>query len=64
MLNHYHGNPKILDIILYKDEDGIYIAECPSIPGCVSPALISPNQRICVQFLILAIITALLLNNF
>ena len=24
------------DIILYKDEDGVYIAECPSIPGCVS----------------------------
>jgi predicted RNase H-like HicB family nuclease len=24
------------DIILYQDEDGIFIAECPSIPGCVS----------------------------
>ena len=23
-------------ITLFKDEDGIYIAECPSIPGCVS----------------------------
>ena len=21
---------------LYRDEDGVYIAECPSIPGCVS----------------------------
>ncbi len=21
---------------IYQDEDGIYIAECPSIPGCVS----------------------------
>ena len=20
----------------YQDEDGMYIAECPSIPGCVS----------------------------
>ena len=20
----------------YKDEDGIFIAECPAIPGCVS----------------------------
>lgn len=26
----------IFDIILYKDEDGVYISECPSIPGCVS----------------------------
>jgi predicted RNase H-like HicB family nuclease len=23
-------------ISIYKDEDGMYIAECPSIPGCVS----------------------------
>ena len=21
---------------IYQDEDGVYIAECPSIPGCVS----------------------------
>lgn len=21
---------------IYRDEDGAYIAECPSIPGCVS----------------------------
>jgi len=21
---------------IYADEDGMYIAECPSIPGCVS----------------------------
>jgi predicted RNase H-like HicB family nuclease len=24
------------DIIIYQDEDGVFIAECPSIPGCVS----------------------------
>ncbi len=23
-------------ITLYQDEDGVYIAECPAIPGCVS----------------------------
>jgi predicted RNase H-like HicB family nuclease len=23
-------------ISIYQDEDGMYIAECPSIPGCVS----------------------------
>jgi predicted RNase H-like HicB family nuclease len=23
-------------ITIYTDEDGVYIAECPSIPGCVS----------------------------
>jgi predicted RNase H-like HicB family nuclease len=26
---------KFIDTI-YQDEDGVYIAECPSIPGCVS----------------------------
>ncbi len=23
-------------ITIYQDEDGIFITECPSIPGCVS----------------------------
>lgn len=23
-------------VSVYQDEDGAYIAECPSIPGCVS----------------------------
>ena len=23
-------------ITLFRDEDGIFIAECPSIPGCIS----------------------------
>ncbi len=21
---------------IYKDEDGIFVAECPSLPGCIS----------------------------
>jgi predicted RNase H-like HicB family nuclease len=23
-------------VSIYQDEDGAYIAECPSVPGCVS----------------------------
>ena len=23
-------------VSIYQDEDGMYVAECPSIPGCVS----------------------------
>ena len=23
-------------VAMYRDEDGMYIAECPGIPGCVS----------------------------
>lgn len=29
------NNMKFL-VSIYQDEDGVYIAECPSIPGCVS----------------------------
>ena len=25
-----------LRVVFYQDEDGVYIAECPAIPGCVS----------------------------
>jgi predicted RNase H-like HicB family nuclease len=25
-----------LTVTIYQDEDGVYIAECPAIPGCVS----------------------------
>lgn len=31
----YNGVMKLL-VSIYQDEDGVYIAECPSIPGCVS----------------------------
>jgi predicted RNase H-like HicB family nuclease len=24
------------NVVIYQDEDGVYIAECPAIPGCVS----------------------------
>lgn len=24
------------EITLYQDEDGMFIAECPAIPGCIS----------------------------
>jgi predicted RNase H-like HicB family nuclease len=23
-------------VSIYRDEDGVYVSECPSIPGCVS----------------------------
>jgi predicted RNase H-like HicB family nuclease len=26
----------IFNVIVDKDEDGVWIVECPSIPGCVS----------------------------
>ena len=34
-----------LVITIYQDEDGIYIAECPSIPGCVSQGRTEPEAE-------------------
>jgi predicted RNase H-like HicB family nuclease len=25
-----------LYVTIYQDEDGVYIAECPAVPGCIS----------------------------
>jgi len=25
-----------LSVTLFRDEDGVFVVECPSIPGCVS----------------------------
>lgn len=30
------GNYMIFNVTLERDEDGVWIVECPSIPGCVS----------------------------
>ncbi|MBI2922825.1 MAG: type II toxin-antitoxin system HicB family antitoxin [Planctomycetes bacterium] len=29
-------NPRRFRVVLYRDEDGVHIAECPTLPGCVS----------------------------
>ena len=29
-------NSTEIPIIIFQDEDGMFIAECPAIPGCVS----------------------------
>ena len=26
----------IFNVTLYRDEDGFWVVECPSIPGCIS----------------------------
>ena len=32
-------------IVLSRDEDGVFIAECPSIPGCVSQGATSEDAE-------------------
>jgi predicted RNase H-like HicB family nuclease len=38
MTTKYLNNGEFMKFIItiFRDEDGAYIAECPSIPGCVS----------------------------
>lgn len=26
-------------VVIYPDEDGLWVAECPSLPGCVSQGM-------------------------
>jgi predicted RNase H-like HicB family nuclease len=30
------GGPKMRQVVIYAGEDGYWIAECPSLPGCIS----------------------------
>ena len=32
-------------IVIYQDEDGTFIAECPSIPGCISQGATRPEAE-------------------
>jgi predicted RNase H-like HicB family nuclease len=33
---NYNWNGMKFVVSIYRDEDGAYVAECPSVPGCVS----------------------------
>ncbi len=32
-------------ITIFRDEDGVFIAECPSIPGCISQGKIEQEAE-------------------
>lgn len=32
-----------LTVTLYQDEDGVWVVECPAIPGCVSQGQTRPE---------------------
>lgn len=36
-------------ITLSRDEDGMYIAECPSIPGCISQGKTEDEAQLNIQ---------------
>jgi len=31
-----HGDETMRQVIIYPGEDGYWVAECPSLPGCIS----------------------------
>lgn len=36
-------------INIHRDEDGIYVAECPAIPGCVSQGITEQDAERNIQ---------------
>lgn len=38
-----------LTISIHKDEDGVFIAECPAIPGCVSQGTSEAEAEACLR---------------
>lgn len=36
-------------INIFQDEDGMYIAECPSIPGCISQGKTEEEAELNIQ---------------
>jgi len=36
-------------VTISRDEDGMYIAECPSIPGCVSQGKTEEEAQVNIQ---------------
>ena len=38
-----------LPIAIWQDEDGVYIAECPAIPGCVSQGETEEQVRLNIR---------------
>jgi predicted RNase H-like HicB family nuclease len=36
MVGDARGGRMTFLMTMFRDEDGVYVAECPSIPGCVS----------------------------
>ncbi|MBC8488343.1 MAG: type II toxin-antitoxin system HicB family antitoxin [Bacteroidetes bacterium] len=37
------------DIIIFQDEDGVFIAECPAIPGCVSQGATEEEAKVNIK---------------
>ena len=33
---HWHHEPMRYRVIIEPDEDGVFVAECPTLPGCIS----------------------------
>jgi predicted RNase H-like HicB family nuclease len=45
MRRDQNGGCMKFTVNIYRDEDGVFIAECPSIPGCVSQGQTEPEAE-------------------
>jgi len=46
-------------VLIYPDEDGNWVAECPSLPGCISQGISREEAALNIQEAIKGYITAL-----
>ncbi len=52
-------NQDMRQVILYKDEDGVWIVECPSLKGCISQGKTKQEALSNIKEAIAGYITAL-----
>lgn len=63
ILNRVRLGWSMRKVILYRGEDGFWIAECPTLPGCVSQGKTIEEARKNIQEAIRAYIEALKADN-
>ena len=51
------------EAVIYKGEDGLWVSECPSLPGCISQGRSREEALINIKEAILAYINALKDDN-
>ncbi len=50
-------------VLVYPDEDGMWVVECPSLPGCISQGNTKEDALINIKDAILGYITSLEKDN-
>ncbi len=63
LLRAESGGPTVRQVLLYRGEDGYWVAECPSLPGCLSQGQTKEEVLINIREAIEGYIAALQEDN-